>query len=220
MSKIKKLSAILIALTPFTIFRIFLYRALLKYDIDYTCDIGMFNIITCDSVTMRHARIGHFNQIQCQKLSMKNGSKIRNYNRIILSNIVSFSERAEIVNRNVIVGLFTRDNKNRYDCNFYLGTDSLITHRHTIDITSKVEIGENVVFGGNGTQVWTHGFDYNRNMIVKPIIIEDNIYIGSRCTIVGGVTICSNVSIAASTTISKQITEPGFYVSSVLMKKK
>ena len=74
------------------------------------------------------------------------------------------------------MGLYTSDFEGRNDCNYYIGEKSLLTNRHRIDCTSSVRIWDNVVIAGSDTQIWTHGFDLERKMIIKPIVIDDNIY--------------------------------------------
>ncbi len=179
----------------------------------------MCNILNCKNISIRNAKIGHFNLVNCVSFVMKEGSWLRSMNRISLVNNVEMGAECEISKRNVIMGLNIEDFKHKNDCNFYFGEKSLLTNHHRIDCTASVRIGSNVVIAGSDTQVWTHGFDFDRKMIIKPIVIDNDIYIGSRCTIVGGVHICSNVIIGASTTVSSSIKEPGFYVSSTLIKK-
>lgn len=219
-AKAKKFVLWVVSILPFNCVRIFFYRAFFGYDIDYKSHIGMLNIINCEKVFIRKAKIGRFNQVHCVSLSMKEGSYLRIMNKIDLVNEVELGPECEINRRNVIMGLFTSNFEKRDDCNFFLGRKSLLTNHHRIDCTASVKIGENVVVAGSDTQVWTHGFDIDREMIIKPIVIGDNVYMGSRCTIVGGIHICDNVMVGAATTISSSINEPGFYVSSSLIKKK
>lgn len=208
-----------VSVLPFNCVRIFIYRSFFGYDIDYKSRVGMLNLLNCDKVFIRGARIGHLNQIQCVSFTMKEGSFLRFMNKIILVKDVVLESECEVNRRNVIVGLYTNDFEEREDCNFYIGEKSLLTNHHRIDCTSSVRIGDNVVVAGCDTQFWSHGFDNHRNMIIKPIKIGDNIYIGSRSIICQGVTIESNVIIGAGTCVHKSISEPGFYVSSMLFKK-
>ena len=179
----------------------------------------MFNIINCEKVYMRKAVIGTFNRIQCVSLTMNEGSWIDRMNKVSFVNELNMDAKSKIGRQNCIIGYYVDDYEGKGNCNFALGETSLLTHQHRIDCTSSIRIGNNVVVAGNGTQMWTHGFDYNRNMIVKPITIDNNIYIGSRSIICQGVTIVSDVTIGAGTCVSKSIIESGFYVSNQLTKK-
>lgn len=218
--KIKLLIASIIAVMPFNRFRLFLYRLLLGYNINYNSRIGLFNIIICETVDIIDAQIGYFNYVSCQNLEMSSDSLINRQNKIMLMNEVNFYRGSCLNKKNSVVGLYQEDNTEKDQCNFSLGSGSLITNNHGIDCTCDVTIGSNVVIAGSYTQIWTHGFDFNRNMIVKPISIGNNVYIGSRCTITGGVNICDNAMFGAATTISKSINDSGFYVSSQLIKKR
>lgn len=218
-AKAKLFLVCLIALLPINCLRIFFYNLFFDYDIDYSSHIGMFNILKCERIYMRKAVIGCFNRIQCVSLTMNEGSWIDRMNKISFLNELNMEANSKIGRQNSIIGYYMDDNENRDTCNFILGEKSLLTHQHRIDCTTSVHIGKNVVVAGNGTQMWTHGFDYNRNMIVKPIHICDNIYVGSRSIICQGVTIVSNVVIGAGTCVHKSISEAGFYVSNMLCKK-
>ena len=176
-------------------------------------------MLNCEKVFIRNARIGHFNQIRCVALCMNERSNLRFMNKITLVRNVEMASESEINRRNVIMGLYTNDFEQRDECNFYIGEKSLLTNHHRIDCTSSVRIGDNVVIAGSDTQIWTHGFDNNRCMIVKPITIGNNIYVGSRCIICQGVTVSNDVIIGAGTCVHKNISEPGFYISNELHKK-
>lgn len=135
------------------------------------------------------------------------------------ANKIHLYKRAEFHNRNEVIGFYKNIYKDRDNCILILGENSLITHKHMIDITDIVTIDNNVVLGGRPSELWTHGFDIYRNMITGPITIGNDIYIGSRCTIYQNVYIHDNVVVGASTCVSKNINEKGFYVSNQLLRK-
>lgn len=219
----KKLISCLIGFVPGNRLRIFFWRVFLKYDISYDSRIGWGNIIYCGSVAIKTGKIGPFNQIFVNELRMNKGSEIRKFNRFKLVNRISMDEDSHINNRNSVVGLFVSSNQHRDDCNFYLGRHSLITHCHNLDCTDEIYIGDNVVFGGKGSQVWTHGFDIFRNMVTGSVTVGiaggGGIYVGSRCTICQNVSICDRTVIGAATCVSKSIVDSGFYVSNQLIRK-
>ena len=218
-AKVKKILVWGIALLPFNYVRIFFYNLFFDYDIDYSSHIGMFNIINCEKIYMRKAVIGCLNRIQCISLTMNEGSCIDRMNKVSLVNELNMEAKSKIGRQICIIGYYMDDYDKKETCNLSLGEKSLLTHQHRIDCTTSVSIGNNVVVAGNGTQMWTHGFDNNRNMVAKPILIGDNIYVGSRSIICQGVTIASDVIIGAGTCVHKSISEPGFYVSNTIYKK-
>ena len=163
----------MIGIIPLNRIRIFLYRVLMGYRISYDSKIGWGNFINCSNVTISSGKIGHFNRIFANSLIMKKSSEIRNYNLVKLINSITLDEDSLIISRNSIVGLYRDGNPQKDKCNLYVGRKSLLTIRHELDCTDEIFIGENVVFGGKDTQVWTHGFDIYRNMITGSILIGD-----------------------------------------------
>lgn len=150
---------------------------------------------------------------------MNKESDIWRLNLIKLVNQFDVAEDAHIKSRNHIIGLYRNNNPQKDKCNFYIGARSLVTVRHSFDCTDEIVIGDNVVFAGKDTQVWTHGFDINRNIYTGRVAIGNNIYIGSRCTICQKVSICDQIVVGAATCVSRSISEPGFYVSNQLIRK-
>ena len=189
------------------------------YNIDFKSKVGMFNLILCKEVTMLNAYIGRFNVIKAESLNMGIGARIRSMNMIKHMNKLFLDEKAEINRRNAIIGAYLPWNEDKEKCNLKMGKRSLLTNQCSLDCTNTVEMGSDVVMGGKQTQVWTHGFDVERRMVSKPIIMGDNIYIGSRSIICQGVNISDNVVIGAGTCVAKSIDESGFYVSSQLIRK-
>ena len=203
---------------PLNIIRIFFYRVVLGYNIDFHSKVGFLSVIVCNKVNLCRCRIGMLNYISCVELTMKEGAWINNFNKVLLLNKLYLDKGAGIKNKNAVTGLYEESFETRDNCNLILGESSLITNQHGVDCTSEVIIGSNVVVAGSATQIWTHGFDHKRNMILKPLTIGDNVYVGSRSLLLGGV-ICNDVVIGAGTTVSKTITKPGLYVSNKLEYK-
>lgn len=91
-----------------------------------------------------------------------------------------------------------------------------IVQNHLFDLTCSVTIGENSVFAGAGSQVWTHSFILGSEKHVRidgDVVIGKKCYIGARSVICAGTQICDYAVIGANTTITKDIKEPGLYVS-------
>lgn len=77
---------------------------------------------------------------------------------------------------------------------------------------AAIKIG-NGVFVGPATVMHTYGHNYQRTDLpirkqggtAKPIIIEDDVWIGASCTILGGVTIGAHSVIGAKSLVNKTI---------------
>lgn len=89
--------------------------------------------------------------------------------------------------------------------------DSVVINKLLIDLCDSVTIGNNVVFAGKDTQIWTHSFDLSRNRVQGSVLIKDNCYIGSRCIINLDVVITDNVVIHAGSVVNKSIEVSGVW---------
>ncbi len=83
----------------------------------------------------------------------------------------------------------------------------------TISVSEKIIIGKNVKIGG-GTRIFDtnfHPLDYmkrrysNEGTKTAPVIIEDDVFIGTNCIICKGVTIGAKSIIAAGSVVTKSI---------------
>ncbi|NDP22192.1 MAG: hypothetical protein GZ091_14090 [Paludibacter sp.] len=168
---------------------------------------------------MNKSTINNFNRIICKELIMNEDSVIGKFNNIRFLKLVELKTSAIIRSKNAIIG--TKDYFSPYAnvFQFRMGESSLLTSNHYLDCSGQISIGSNVVLGGIGTEIWTHGFDNKRTMIVGDVTIGNNIYIGSKSLILQNVSICNDVSVGAGTIVSKSIEESGFYVSSYLIQK-
>ena len=205
-------------LWPVHFLRVFFLRTLLRFKISGNSRIGFFNIFRVKSCEILNSSIGSFNIFHADSLHIYS-SRIGHLNRFKFLKSVELKKGSWIKNRNSFIGTRVNTEEKRQG-HFTLGEESLITYSHYFDITGGIEIGENVVFGGLGTQVWSHGFDHLRNLKVSPVSMGNNIYIGSKSLILQGVIICNNVTIGAGTTVSKRIVKSGFYISAQQELKK
>lgn len=95
-----------------------------------------------------------------------------------------------------------------YGFNIEVGDNFFANHQCTILDSGKVSIGDNVMFAPN-VSLYTvgHPLHYQqRNQgyeQAKAIIIKDNVWIGSSCVILGGVTIGENSVIGAGSVVTK-----------------
>jgi len=219
----KSIFSFLISLIPINWGRIFCYRIFLGYQIDYSSKIGMCNIIKSKNVTMKRARIGSFNQILVETLTLEESSKILKKNRFKNLNILHLSENAEILSSNFMGAPrkgFAKKGADFNNQNVFIGKNTSILRSNYFDVVEEITIGENVVFGGNGSEIWTHGFDTQRNMLTGKVSFGNNIFIGSNCIFTKNVSVVSNTTIGPQSVVYKNITEEGVYSSHELRKIK
>ncbi len=215
----KKLALLITAMLPFNRARIACYRWLCGYDISWDSRIGPGNWLDAEQCQIKSARVGIGNLVQSRRLEMRSGSEIRRSNKIRYLESCVIGEGATIACGNTLAG--TRGNWSPYkrDEKVILGRQSILTNGHYVDASCGVIIGDDVTLAGSGIQIWTHGFDLAHTMILAPVTIGNQVYIGSRSLVLQGVSISNGVSVGAGTVVSRSIDEPGFYVSSQLMRK-
>jgi acetyltransferase-like isoleucine patch superfamily enzyme len=165
------------------------------------------------------ARIGHFNLIRCNRLELRSNAIIGHLNRIsgpidlFLANdaAIGNSNRAYRAPLGVTYG----------DAALEVGTGSKITGSHRIDLTRSVRFGNYSILAGHDSQLWTHGYYHDKEgpgrvRVDGEITVGNNVYIGTRCTITGGVTIADSVVVGANACVSSSLNEPGTYVNQPL----
>jgi acetyltransferase-like isoleucine patch superfamily enzyme len=177
----------------------------------------MFNIIVADKFSLTNSKIGVGNYIDAKKVSMDCGF-INKFNRIKHLNELSLAENSIVFSGNFIGG--SQDFENIYNQNLILGKDSEILRKNYFDVTATIEIGNNVVFGGNGSEIWTHGFDTNRKLLTGKIVFKNDIFIGSKCIFTKGIEIGDKITIGPGSVVYKSVTESGIYSSQQLIKIK
>lgn len=150
---------------------------------------------------------------------IKKNTVIKNYNKFRNINTCFIECEVNIISHNIFSGTDGKHTPFKEFENIIIGKGSIITNKHYFDLTDSIEIGEDVIFGGNEIQLWTHGFDLFHIKKQSPIKIGNHCYIGSRAIIMPGCNITDFVSIGSGTTVTKSINVPGFYVSSTMIKK-
>jgi acetyltransferase-like isoleucine patch superfamily enzyme len=178
---------IFISLVPFLRARLFFYRILLGFKIGKNVKIAMLNLL------------------DIRKLTMDDGAEIRGIGNVFLN--VSQVE----------MGKFSRIGGARFSLNFFRGTAhkkgyprsvlrigkcSIIELFHYFDLCADITIGDNVVIGGIKSIFFTHTF-YKTGF--EPIIIGDNVFIGSSCLFQMGVIIRENCVIGMGSVVVKSI---------------
>jgi acetyltransferase-like isoleucine patch superfamily enzyme len=165
------------------------------------------------------ASIGHFNLLNCNRFFVGENSRVGHLNIFRGFFHIRCSTKSAIGNCNN----FVNGGKGFvFQCpTFTIGSHSNITSTHYLDLTSSIILRRNVVVGGRGTQVWTHGFQHFDNGVERfrvdgGVLIEDGVYLGARVTINPGVIIAKNVSVGAGAIVSKNLVENSMYVSQAL----
>jgi acetyltransferase-like isoleucine patch superfamily enzyme len=107
-----------------------------------------------------------------------------------------------------------------------IGKQSYIGINNVLDWSDNITIGDYVHIAGPSTALWTHssanqvlsGFELSNkdktHRLVKPIIIENNVYIGGNCTIYPGIKIGHHSVVAPNSAVTKNV-EPYTVVGGV-----
>ena len=210
----KYINAILLFLLPTFLMR-FIYK-LFQYKrirISKGCRIG-FSVIISDKIELTNkSRIGHLNFIKCNKILIQGGG-IDNLNFIRGEFSVIMKRNSLIHNQNKISSI----GRKYHEVYLLLEKGSRIGVKHTLDMTDCISFGINSRLAGTETQIWTHSFLYSNNgdhliRLDAPVIIGNNCYIGTRCTILSGVELTNNCTVGACTCVTKSLNKSGLYIS-------
>ena len=110
----------------------------------------------------------------------------------------------------------------------YIGNNTFLNTNCNIISLAGIHIGNGCLFGSNiGVYDHDHRYDMKDLPIIKQgytmkkIKIEDNVWIGSNCTITKGVNIKNTIIVAANSVVTKNLEVLGVYggVPSKLIKK-
>ena len=172
--------------------------------------ISPLNFFDIENVIIINSKVESFNYFNAKNIKIIN-SRIFKFNKIKYINKFYLKESL-LGNGNIIVGL-KQSNKVNINSNLFMNRKSELSGKHFLDVSDTIKIGKNVVVGGFGSVFWTHGFDENRKFKRGKIIIGDNVYFGSHCTITHDVNIRNNISIGTRSVITKSIKKSGFYYS-------
>lgn len=219
----KIICTFLISLIPINKVKIFLYRIFFGYKISGHSKIGFFNVICSEELNCDGAKIGNFNYIKCAFLTLKKGASINKFNRLKNINKLELKKEAMIFSWNFISGIPKGSSHHALEFNnqnICLGENSALLRKNYIDLVDEITIGSNVVFGGNGSEIWTHGFDTKRNFLKGKVSFGNNIFVGSKCIFTKGISIADETSFASGSVIYKSILERGTYSTHQLRKIK
>ncbi len=199
----KRIIAFVISILPTNFLRIFFYKIILKYEIDYSSNIGLFSIIISKNVKINNSNIGIFNILEVREINIKD-SKILNFNKIIKFKSLKFLDQSYIGNYNKIYGLSLESGTLEM-------TKAQFSTSHEIQIYNNLKISCDVVFGGINSQI-------NFGKSDKDTVIGKNVYFGSSIKLNSGIIICEKVVVGAGSILHSDINNSGLYVSSKLKK--
>lgn len=165
----------------------------------------------------RGAKVG-FSWVCVDRVELAATGRIGHFNRCAGSIRIALSAQAHIGHLNTIVRARFIDGE---PTSLTLGRTAKITSRHRLDLTCSISIGDFSTVAGTGSQLWTHGYVHAMEGVARyridgPIVIEDNVYIGTMSFISMGVRIARGVIVGGGSSVAKSLLEPGLYVSAGL----
>jgi acetyltransferase-like isoleucine patch superfamily enzyme len=196
----RHLLLLLVSAVPLPSLRRALYRALFGFQIAKTAKIGMFNLL------------------DTRELVMKAHAEIRGFGNVFMSvQRVELEEYARIGAPRVGLNLFRgRANKTASPpASLRLGRCSVIELFHYFDVCADIDIGDNVVIGGIRSVFFTHALYKDT---YEPIVVGDDVYVGSNCLFQMGVTIAPRCIVGLGSVVVKSIDQPDSLVAGVPAK--
>lgn len=165
------------------------------------------------------ARIGHFNLIVARRILLRSEAGIGALNVIRAGASLRFAQKAALGNRNKLIrGGVPRPFRPSV---LKLGRMTKVTSEHYLEMVERIVMGDYTVIAGVRSQIWTHGWVHDetgpgRALITGPVLIGDNVYVGSGSIINCGVRIANAAAVGAGVCVSKSLERPGVYVSQPL----
>jgi acetyltransferase-like isoleucine patch superfamily enzyme len=189
-----KLIACLITLPLPWLLRRVLLQLCCGYCLHPTSRIGLALVYVDELVMGEHTSIGHLTVCKgLRKLHMGAHSSIGRGNWITgfpAENKTFFAHQTDRVPELII------------------GAQSAITHRHIIDCTNAVHIGEFTTVAGYRSQILTHSIDLmDCRQSSAPVTIGDYCFVGTDCVLLGGSALPSYSALGAKSLLNKAYTE-------------
>lgn len=178
-----------------------IYRLLFGYRFGRGVKIGLSAIVAGKCEIGARTRIGHLNLLyRTADLQIGSDVIIGVGNRILGGDRVEIGDRCQIFRFNEINSILDPLAVTSFEPVLKVGAGSVITVNHKIDFTDRVEFGENVVFAGRNSNIWTH----NRQK-AGPVTIGRNCYVGANVQFVANTSVGDYCVIGLGSVITKPI---------------
>ena len=157
---------------PWPVRRYILQKAL-GFHFDPGAKIGL-SVLLCRELRMgANASIGHLTLVKgLDQLIMFNNARLGNLNWVTATSAGNPRHFVDQVMRTP---------------RFVIGAHAAVTHRHLIDCTDCVELGDYTTFGGWGSQILTHSIDIRTSQQrAAPVKIGRYCFVGTRVIVLKG----------------------------------
>ena len=158
------------------------------------------------------ARIG-ISWVFPRYLEMGPGSEIGHLTVCKGLDVVRLAEHASVGRANWITG-WPKDDRRHFDDEsreprLTLGAHAAITHRHLIDCTAAVSIGDFTTVAGYRSQLLTHSIDIDQSrQAAAPITVGRYCFIGTNCVLLGGSALPDYSVLGAKSLLNKEFAAP------------
>ena len=210
---LKKITLAIISILPGNNLRIFLFKHLFKYNIDNNTYISSFVFLDCIKCEIKNTKINSFNLIKVQEVSLDNAF-IEKKNIFKDFKLLKFKNKINIGTNNKIYGNYPLSQNSNFiiEDNCIIGSNNFFDLSNNIIIKNKCEISD-------FCQIWTHGFNSNRNIFTGEVFLNNEAKIENCVTVISNVEIANNCIIKIGSIVTKSILTEGIYSSNQLIKK-
>lgn len=92
--------------------------------------------------------------------------------------------------------------------NVRIGARSILSGQGGITIGNNVSLGpEVIIWSANHNYMRPNELPYDKEYIKRPVVIEDNVWIGARCSLIPGVRIREGAVIGLGSVVTKDVPE-------------
>lgn len=200
------------------IFRIFINSVV----VIFPWKIKRFVLVTFYHYDIAETSYIGFAYIYPNQLVMEEGAIIKHLNVAVNLDKMILKKNALIDRSNWITGYPTNTKslffQNEVDRNstLIMRENSVITKKHHLDCTNRIDIGKFVTIAGYNSQFLTHSINPNTNrQESKPITIGDYCFISTRVIILGGASLPEKSILGAGAVLNKDYSNDfplGLYV--------
>jgi acetyltransferase-like isoleucine patch superfamily enzyme len=169
---------------------------------------------TCGFELAPGSRIG-ISWINPRTLSMESGACIGHLTVCKGVEHLRMGANSSIGNLNWITG-FPKDlaghfeEEKKRECSLLLGREAAVTHRHYLDATGDIAVGEFSTVAGIRSQILTHTIDLRKNrQSCRPVRIGARCFVGTGCVVLPGATLPDRCVLGALSLLKDAFDEEG-----------